>query len=227
MIDDAKRDERAADEDGPAACEPEVTLSMELVNRAQDGDLEAYNRLFERYYERVLHIVRIRLGKHIKGFVEAEDILQETFISAIKTFDRFEMRHESSLIAWLARLAENKIREAVDYHHAKKRDRRRERALVHVRGAMASGSLHFDPPASIDLPIDKASDKELIKIMGECLGEMSDDHREVILLRLYHKGSWAWVAEQMGKPTDGAARELFRRAKLSLIKLMSERTELD
>jgi DNA-directed RNA polymerase specialized sigma24 family protein len=92
---------------------------------------------------------------------------------------------------------------------------------------MASGSLHFDPPASIDLPIDKASDKELIKIMGECLGEMSDDHREVILLRLYHKGSWAWVAEQMGKPTDGAARELFRRAKLSLIKLMSERTELD
>lgn len=205
----------------------EMTLSMELVTRAQDGDLSAYNRLFERYYERVLHIVHIRLGKHIKSFLEAEDILQETFIAAVKTFDRFEMRHESSLIAWLARLAENKIREAVDYHHAQKRDRRRERALVYVRDAMASGSLHFDPPASIDLPIDQVSNKELIKLMGECLGEMSEDHREVILLRLYHKGSWAWVAEQMGKPTEGAARELFRRAKLSLIKRMGERTDID
>jgi RNA polymerase sigma-70 factor (ECF subfamily) len=232
MSDDDKRNRKpaAGDDaslDDPAVCEAELTLSRELVTRAQDGDLDSYNRLFERYYQRVLHIVRIRLGKHIKSFVEAEDILQETFIAAIKTFDRFEMRHESSLISWLARLAENKIREAVDYHHAKKRDRRRERALVYVRGAMASGSLHFDLPASIDLPIDQVSDKELIKIMGECLAEMSADHREVILLRLYHKGSWAWVAEQMGKPTDGAARELFRRAKLSLIKRMSERTDLE
>ncbi len=218
------------DEDSPAdlaADAAEMTLSMELVGRAQGGDLSAYNRIFERYYERVLQIVNIRLGKHIKRFVEAEDILQETFIAAVKTFDRFEMRHESSLIAWLARLAENKIREAVDYHHAQKRDRRRDRALVYVRDAMASGSLHFDPPASIDLPVDQVSNKELTGMMNECLSEMSDDHREVILLRLYHKGSWAWVAEQMGKPTEGAARELFRRAKLSLIKLMGERTEID
>lgn len=218
------------DDDSPAdlaADAAEMTLSMELVGRAQGGDLSAYNRIFERYYERVLHIVNIRLGKHIKRFVEAEDILQETFIAAVKTFDRFEMRHESSLIAWLARLAENKIREAVDYHHAQKRDRRRDRALVYVRDAMASGSLHFDPPASIDLPVDQVSNKELTGIMNECLSEMSDDHREVILLRLYHKGSWAWVAEQMDKPTEGAARELFRRAKLSLIKRMGERTEID
>jgi len=219
-----------SDEDSPAdlaADAAEMTLSMELVGRAQKGDLSAYNRIFERYYERVLHIVNIRLGKHIKSFVEAEDILQETFIAAVKTFDRFEMRHESSLIAWLARLAENKIREAVDYHHAQKRDRRRDRALVYVRDSMASGSLHFDPPASIELPIDQVSNKELTGMMNECLSEMSDDHREVILLRLYHKGSWAWVAEQMEKPTEGAARELFRRAKLSLIKRMGERTEID
>jgi len=205
----------------------ELTRSFELVNRAQDGDLDAYNRIFERYYERVLHIVRIRLGPRMRGYLEAEDIVQETFIAAVNTFERFEMRRESSLINWLAKLAEHKIKEAVDYHHAQKRDKRRERALVHVRSAMASGSLHLDPPASILTPGDAVAEEELKGIMEECVAELAEDHREVILLRLYAKGSWAWVAEQMGRPTEGAARELFRRAKIALVSRVARRTKIE
>lgn len=204
-----------------------LTQSIELVNRAQNGDLDAYNRLFERYYERVLHIVRIRLGPRMRSYLEAEDILQETFIAAVNTFERFEMRNESSMINWLAKMAEHKIKEAVDYHHAQKRDRRRDRALIHVRNAMASGSLHFDPPAQVKLPVQEVEENELKKVMEECLGELSDDHKEVIVLRLYAKGSWAWVAEQMGRPTDGAARELFRRAKIALISKVSKRIDIN
>jgi len=203
-----------------------LTRSIELVNRAQAGDLDAYNRLFERYYERVLHIVRIRLGPRMRSYVEAEDILQETFIAAVNTFERFEMRNESSLVNWLAKMAEHKIKEAVDYHHAQKRDRRRDRALVHVRNAMASGSLHFDPPAQVKLPVQQVEENELKRVMEECLAELSDDHKEVIVLRLYAKGSWAWVAEQMGRPTDGAARELFRRAKIALVNKVSQRIDI-
>ncbi len=206
--------------------EPELTQSFELVNRAQGGDLEAYNRLFERYYERVLHIVRMRTGPRVRGYLEAEDIVQEAFIAAVNTFERFEMRNESSLINWLAKLAEHKIKEAVDYHHAQKRDKRRERALAHVRNAMASGTLVFDPPADVMLPIDEVEQEELKRIMEECITELSEDHREVILLRLYAKGSWQWVAEQMGRPTEGAARELFRRAKVSLVNAVSKRTKV-
>jgi RNA polymerase sigma-70 factor (ECF subfamily) len=204
----------------------ELTRSFELVDRAQGGDLDAYNRLFERYYERVLHIVRMRIGPRIRSYLEAEDILQETFIAAVNTFERFEMRNESSLINWLAKLAEHKIKEAVDYHHAQKRDKRRERALAHVRNAMASGTLVFDPPADVKLPVQEVADDELKGIMEECISELGEDHREVILLRLYAKGSWAWVAEQMGRPTEGAARELFRRAKVALVLLVSRRTNI-
>lgn len=207
--------------------DPELTRSVELVARAQGGDMDAFNRLFERYYERVLHIVRIRLGPRLRSYLEAEDIIQETFIAAVRTFERFEMRHESALIAWLARLAENKINEAADYHHAQKRDRRRDRALEYVRSNMASGTLKFDPPASIDLPVDQVRDKELTAIMEECLAELSEDQREVILLRLYHKGSWAWVAEQLGRPSEAAARELFRRAKIALVSRVGQRTRTD
>ncbi|MCB9898354.1 MAG: sigma-70 family RNA polymerase sigma factor [Planctomycetes bacterium] len=204
----------------------ELTRSIELVERAQSGDLEAYNRLFERYYERVLRIVKIRLGPRARSYVEAEDIVQETFIAAVRTFERFEMRSESSLINWMAKLAEHKIKESVDYFHAQKRDRRRERAFVYVRNAMDSGSLHFDPPADIDIPLDAVEKSELKLIIEECLSELSETHREVILLRLYAKGSWDWIAEQIGRPTEGAARELFRRAKIALVNRVSQKMEM-
>jgi RNA polymerase sigma-70 factor (ECF subfamily) len=207
--------------------EAELTKSFELVRRAQGGDDEAYNRIFERYYERVIRIVRIRMGPHARSFVTAEDIVQETFIAAVRTFERFEMYNESSLINWLAKLAEHKIKESVDYHHALKRDKRRERALVSVKKAMDSGSLHFDLPADIDLPVDAVSNEELKGIMEECMAELSDTHREVILMRLYAKGSWEFVAKQIGRPTEGAARELFRRAKIALVNKVSKRVDLD
>jgi RNA polymerase sigma factor (sigma-70 family) len=168
----------------------------------------------------------MRIGPRIRSYLEAEDILQETFIAAVNTFERFEMRNESSLINWLAKLAEHKIKEAVDYHHAQKRDKRRERALVHVRNAMASGTLQFDPPADVKLPGQEVEEEELKEIMQGCITELTEDHREVILLRLYMKGSWAWVAEQMGRPTEGAARELFRRAKVALISLVGRHASL-
>lgn len=238
-MDDLERigDAESSSADGPSSASsaesssssadgPALTRSFELVERAQDGDLEAYNRLFERYYDRVLRICRIRLGTHMKKLVDAEDILQETFIAAIRTFERFEFRHEASLIAWLSRLAENKIRESVDYHHAQKRDRRKEKVFTHIAAAMASGSLQFDPPASIMAPGDQVAQDELIGVMESCMEELSDDHREVILCRLYAKGDWAWVAEQIGRPTEGAARELFRRAKMALIDRVSRRIEM-
>lgn len=208
------------------ATDPELTQSLELVERAQAGDLDAYNRLFERYYERVLRIVKIRLGPRARTYVEAEDIVQDTFIAAVRTFERFEMRNESSLINWLAKLAEHKIKESVDYFHALKRDRRRERALIHVRSAMDSGSLHFDPPADIDLPVEAVEKDELMRIIEEAMAEMTEMHREVILLRLYAKGSWDWIAEQIDRPTEGAARELFRRAKIALVNLVSQRMKM-
>lgn len=212
--------------DAPELPADDITQSLELVERAQDGDLQAYNRIFERYYDRVLRICRIRLGPHMRQLVDAEDILQETFIAAIKTFERFEMRHEASLIAWLSRLAENKIREAVDYHHAQKRDKRKEKVFTHISAKMASGSLQFDPPASIMMPGDRVAQNELLQVMDECMQELTDDHREVILARLYAKGDWAWVAKQIGRPTEGAARELFRRAKFALINKVSERIDI-
>ena len=47
--------------------------------------------------------------------------------------------------------------------------------------------------------------------------DLSDDHREVILLRLYLGGEWDFVAQEMGRADNvHATQELYRRARKKL-----------
>jgi DNA-directed RNA polymerase specialized sigma24 family protein len=87
----------------------DITQSLDLVLRAQGGDQASLNRLCERYYDRVRRIVRLRLGSRLRESVDSGDILQETFLAAVRSIENFEMREEASLINWLSRLAERQI----------------------------------------------------------------------------------------------------------------------
>src|SRR6188508_1792771 len=107
----------------------DVTESIELVRRAQRGDRDSLDRLFDRYYARVRGVVRVRLGERLREFLESGDIVQETFAQALASFDRFEVRDEARLLDWLARLAENRIRDAAKVRATQKRDPARVQAL--------------------------------------------------------------------------------------------------
>lgn len=204
----------------PLAMSDEITQSLELVLRAQQGDHDALNRLMERYYERVRRIVRLRMGAHLRRMVDSGDILQETFIAAIRSFENFEMREEASLINWLSRLAERQIIAAADYHSAKKRDQRRN---VNISGAILdSQSVRIPLPAPDDAtrPIGKAERSEEQQIVEECMEQLPEEYRELILLRNYAGASWEAVAEETGRPSAAAARMMHARALLELGKLV-------
>ena len=75
--------------------------TIDLVREAQNGHGEARDELFQRYSDRVLGIVRARIGPKLRRNVESGDIAQEALIEALTSLDRFETRGESSLIRWL------------------------------------------------------------------------------------------------------------------------------
>ncbi len=201
------------------------TKSVELVRRAQGGELPALNRLFERYYDRVRKIVRMRLGPSLAKYVDTEDILQETFIAAVHGFDRFEVRDDAGLILWLSKIAEHQIQNAAAYHGAQKRDRRREVALRYVQDSMASGELVMEPAADIRAPIDELAQEEDIDMIETCIGELREEYRTVILHRDYAGASWAAVAESSDLPTADAARSMYTRAVTQLASLVRRRTQ--
>lgn len=205
-----------ASDDGSAA--PDLTKSFDLIRRAQAGDRESLDRLFERYYERVRCVVRMRIGPRLRARLEVDDILQETFCVAVRDFHAFEVRDEGSFINWLARVAEHKITEAADYHGAEKRDWMRETPLriAPASSSVDSAQITSEPAASSAAPFDDVSLKEQKARVEASIAELDEDLREVIVLRDYLGMSWEQVAEQTGHPSPAAARMKHARALIEL-----------
>ncbi len=202
-------------------------LSVELVRDAQGGDGGALNELLDRYQDRVRYVIRMRMGPHLRQTVESGDILQEVLISAIMGFERFEMRHERSFLNWLAAIAENKIRDAVDHAHAGKRDVRRERSLEPRRRADQSGDHAYDL-AGVDLPPgDQIDNAELLELLAECVHELPELQRRAFVLRhfVFEAPDWAAIAEELGSPSPDAARMTWGRATVTLSKLIERRRQ--
>jgi RNA polymerase sigma-70 factor (ECF subfamily) len=199
----------------------EITHSLDLVLRAQEGDQAALNRLCERYYDRVRRIVRLRLGARLRETIDSGDILQETFLAAVRSLDSFEMREEASLVNWLSRLAERQIIAAADYHGAKKRDRRRNVSLTASIGDSQSiRTMSTLPDDRSPLPLEATATEEEQKIVEDCLQRLPEEYRELILLRNYAGASWETVAEETGRPSAAAARMMHARAMIELGKLV-------
>ena len=72
-----------------------------LVHATLDGHYEAFECLFRRYSDRVYGIA---LGM-LRNDAEAQDVVQETFLSAFNKLDSF--RQESPFRGWLFRIATN------------------------------------------------------------------------------------------------------------------------
>ncbi|MFT7462311.1 MAG: RNA polymerase sigma-70 factor (ECF subfamily) [Pseudohongiellaceae bacterium] len=194
----------------------DLTRTAELIRSAQSGNVDALNRLIARYYERVRRIVTLRLGPKLRKRIETSDILQETFIAAMRTFDQFEMRDEGAFIHWLSRIAEHQIRDAADYHTAKKRDAGRE---VSLNFEDSQGeTVGIDPEASGLLPVDALSRAEQDSLVDRCLSEMPEQYRELIILRDYEGLSWDDVAAKTGRPSSDAARMKHATAMVNLAK---------
>ena len=204
------------------ALSDEITQSLDLVLRAQEGDQGALNRLCERYYDRVRRIVRLRLGARLRETVDSGDILQETFMAAVRSLESFEMREEASLINWLSRLAERQIIAAADYHGAKKRDQRRNVSLTSSLDSSQNLRTSTLPDDRAPLPLDATASEEEQRIVEDCLHRLPEEYRELILLRNYAGASWETVAEETGRPSPAAARMMHARAMIELGKLVRE-----
>jgi RNA polymerase sigma-70 factor (ECF subfamily) len=67
-----------------------------------------------------------------------------------------------------------------------------------------------------------AQRRELGVVLADALAALSDDHREVLVLRSLQERDWDDVARRMGR-TTGAVRMLWARALRQLRPLIEER----
>lgn len=185
--------------------EPE-SITKKLWREAKAGDQAAYERLFALHTDRLLVFVRLRLGPGLREKVEAEDVLQDAYVAALKSFQEFNYTDDGAYLRWMCRIIDNRLRDANDYFRAQKR---RETPLPrsHPTGPVTA--------------LQRAENRQRV---AAALESLSAEHREVLLLR-YFEGLSADEAGQRMQRSAGAIRSLSARALIELAKQLDIRQE--
>jgi RNA polymerase sigma-70 factor (subfamily 1) len=197
------------------------SVTRTLIRDGKEGDANALSTLFARYQERVLRIVRLRLSAPLRDRLRLQsmDILQETFLHAIRKLKDFEPTTEASFLHWLSRIVENVIRDQIDYSRAGKRDTAAERSLDQSI-ALQSGHAHLRDliPDEGTSPTQAVVRKGIRSIVDNLLLELEEPERELIIQRKLEGLTFGEMAAQLGKSED-AVRKLFNRSFQKLIAL--------
>lgn len=81
-----------------------MTPEQLLAERCRSRESQAFRELYDTYAGRLLFLC----ARYAASHAEAEDILQDSFIRIIQSFDSFRYRGAGSLYAWMRRITVNK-----------------------------------------------------------------------------------------------------------------------
>ena len=158
--------------------------------RAAQADRAAFGALYRRYVDRVYGYCFYLLGDHH----DAEDATERTFLAALDAIDRFR-DDGASFRSWLFRIAHNQLVNAL-----RTRSRRRTEPLDGV-----------PEPASGTDPASAVGTAEEARRLRRALGRLSDDRRQVVILRFVDGLSAREIGAVLGR-SEGAVRVLQHRA---------------
>lgn len=149
----------------------------ELVQRARDGDRDAFRELVERYQRR---IATLALGM-LRNREDALDVVQETFTKAYQSLDRF--KGDASFYTWTYRIAVNLC---IDHQ---RREAKLPSATLEPRLGERSADRAEDPLAALPDsseqgdPYQRTRDAEIAQGLHRAIADLTPEHRAVILLR--------------------------------------------
>lgn len=169
-----------------------------LIQDAQRGDLEAFNRLILAYQDRVYNQAFRVLGE----YQSADDATQEAFISAYKSIRSFR---GGSFRAWLLRIVTNAC-----YDELRRKKRRPTTPLEPVDDEgdeIESPNWIADPG---ELPEDSIARAELANAIQACLDQLSEDFRVVVVLVDVQGLDYLEASEVIGKPLGTIKSRLAR-----------------
>lgn len=188
----------------------EVNLRS-LIHRARQHEANALDQLLEKYRHYLKLLARTGIDASLRGKADPSDVVQDTFLKAHQHFEHFRGQTEAELTAWLRQILTRNLADlSRRFRMAKGRRVNRERSLEQLLNAssQALDKLLADDAGS---PSQSAERRELSVVLANALTELSDDQREVIVLRSLEEHDWDEVAQRMER-SPGAVRMLWVRA---------------
>lgn len=180
---------------------------QELVLRAQQGDDEAFAQLMRDNEKRIYNLTLRMTGNP----EDAMDLAQDTFLNAWKGLKFF--KGDSAFSTWLYRLASNAC---IDFLRKQKR---RQDICVPLAADSEENDRLPEVPDDRFRPDTQLEQQELRRAMEHGLGQLSLEHRQVLVMREVNGLSYQEIGDILDLEA-GTVKSRIARARISLRKIL-------
>ena len=175
-----------------------------------DSDSSLGRRL-EAHRDYLTILARMQIGQRLQGKVDPTDVVQETFLHAVRDVAQFRGSSDQELAAWLRQLLAARLADLVRrYCGTQGRDVRLEQALQ-VELDHSSQLLDRGLVAPLTSPSQQAARHEQATWLARALEQLPEDYREVLVLHHLEECAFPEVARRMGRSVE-AVKKLWARA---------------
>lgn len=184
-----------------------------LLNQAKEGDPAALDRLLAQQRDPLRRMIDLRLDPALAARLDASDVVQDVLLEASRRLSDYVRRPVMPFHLWLRHIARDHIIDAYRRHRqAQRRSLDREQPMLAARLADHS-SIELawqllDPERT---PASAALHHELQRQVEQAMAALSEDDREIILMKHYEQLSNQEIAAFL-ELSEAAASMRYLRA---------------
>lgn len=168
-----------------------------LVGRARSGDREAFDELMKRFqrplHDSVASWLRFRVGPR----VDIEDVMQESFLRAYRSLDRFVCpdrdKDDDAFLRWLCGIAKHALGD-----------------LMRKAGRQRPAALTADPPADAATRSRALRREERFDRLQKALDKLPSGYREALVLARLEGLTANEIARRMDRTPDAVYQLIAR-----------------
>jgi RNA polymerase sigma-70 factor (ECF subfamily) len=202
---------------------PNADDTIKLLEKAEQGDADAVDRLLSRHRTAVRRMIQLRMDPALGRRVDASDIVQEVMIDAHRRLKKYLKNPSMPFHLWLRQMAKDRLIDAHRRHRkAARRSLDRELPLeIRLPNYESTRSLALELCDRERTPAAAATWRELKRRFEQAIGQLEPQDQEIMLMRHFEQLSNSEVAQAL-ELSPQAASMRYLRALRSLRELLAD-----
>lgn len=169
---------------------------QELVERAQSGSIDDFQKLYSLFAKPIYNFIWRLIG----SVDEAEDLTQETFLKVYSELKN--LRSAAQFRFWLYRIARNEVYQAI------RRSKRRTEVSIDNEEVSYYDFL-VDESDGLD-PEQRILSGELNEVIQKSLLTLKPKYRDVFVLAVFEKMSYEDITQVVGRSLLSVKTDIYR-----------------